>query len=59
MALANMAGNLGAFLCPMAVGGILDATDNQWSLVLFMLAAVAFAGGVCWLLLDPDAKPSR
>ena len=50
MALANMAGNLGAFLCPMAVGAILDVFGGRWNLVLLMFAAVSLAGGVCWVV---------
>jgi len=55
MALANMAGNLGAFLCPVAVGAILDHSSGRWDLVLIMFAAVSIAGGICWIFLDPDA----
>jgi MFS family permease len=58
MALTNMAGNLGAFLCPVAVGAILDASGGRWSLVLLMLAAVAFTGGLCWIFLDPQEQSS-
>jgi MFS family permease len=55
MALANMAGNLGAFLCPVAVGAILDASGQSWNLVLLMLAGVSALGGLFWMLLDPEA----
>jgi MFS family permease len=54
MALANMAGNLGAFLCPVSVGAILDASGGRWNLVLLMLAAVSFTGGLCWIFFDPE-----
>jgi hypothetical protein len=57
MALANMAGNLGAFLCPVAVGAILDASGGRWNLVLLMLASVSLVGGLCWIFLDPE--PAR
>jgi MFS family permease len=56
MALANMSGNLGAFICPIAVGAILDAFPERWGLVLLMFAVVSITGGLCWLLLDPDRK---
>jgi MFS family permease len=54
MAFINMAGNLGAFLCPVAVGGILDLFPERWGLVLLMFGIVSICGGVCWLLVDPD-----
>jgi MFS transporter, ACS family, D-galactonate transporter len=54
MAILNMSGNLGAFLCPIAVGRILHAFPEGWGLVLLMLAIVYLAGGLCWLLVDPD-----
>jgi nitrate/nitrite transporter NarK len=53
MAVINMTGNLGAFLCPIAVGAILDTFVERWGLVLLMLALVSIAGGVFWLLVDP------
>jgi MFS family permease len=55
MALANMAGNLAAFLCPVAVGAILDLLPGRWDMVLLMFAAVSITGGVCWIFLDPEA----
>ncbi len=58
MALANMAGNLGAFLCPIAVGAILDTPGGHWNLVLLMFAAVALGGSLCWVFLDPETSRS-
>jgi MFS family permease len=55
MAVANMAGNLGAFLCPVAVGAILDTWPGRWDLVLLMLAAVSGLGALCWIFVDPDS----
>jgi MFS family permease len=59
MALANMSGNCGAFLCPVAVGAILDAFPDRWEFVLLMFAMVSIAGGICWLFVDPDQKTGR
>ena len=58
MAVLNMSGNLGAFLCPVAVGAILDAFPERWSLVLFMFSMVYITGGICWLVTD-TGKPFR
>jgi MFS family permease len=58
MAVLNMSGNVGAFLCPVMVGGILDAFPERWSLVLLMFSIVYITGGVCWLLTD-TGKPTR
>jgi MFS family permease len=54
MAIINMSGNLGAFVCPIAVGAILDAYPERWGLVLFMFGMVSITGGICWLLVNPD-----
>jgi MFS family permease len=56
MAVLNMSGNLGAFLCPIAIGAILGAFPEGWNLVLLMLAMVYIIGGLCWLPVDPDAR---
>jgi MFS family permease len=56
MAVANMAGNLGAFLCPVAVGAILDTWTGRWDIVLLMFAAVSGLGALCWTFIDPDAS---
>jgi MFS family permease len=59
MAIANMAGNLAALLCPIAVGAMLDASGDRWGPVLGMLAAVAFGGALCWACLDPAGSESE
>jgi nitrate/nitrite transporter NarK len=58
MAILNMIGNLGAYLCPRAIGWILDAFPERWDLVLLMLATVYILGGLCWLLVNPDTRKS-
>jgi ACS family glucarate transporter-like MFS transporter len=60
MAILNMSGNFGAYLCPKAIGWILGRFHERWDLVMMMLAIVYFTGGLCWLAVDPDvAKSSR
>ena len=49
----NMMGNLGGALCPIAIGYILRATGNNWSITFYVSAAVYFAGAFLWVLLDP------
>jgi MFS family permease len=56
MAILNMSGNLGAYLCPSVTGMILDAFPERWDLVLLMLAAVYITGGICRLPIDPDSR---
>jgi MFS family permease len=48
----NMMGNLGGFVSPIAIGYIVDLTNN-WTLTFYVTAAIYLAGAVCWLLLDP------
>jgi MFS family permease len=56
MAVGNMTGNLGAFLCPVAVGAILDTFPGKWGTALLMLAIVSITGGLCWLLVNSDVR---
>jgi MFS family permease len=56
MAVINMTGNLGAFLCPVAVGAILENFPERWGLVLLMLGLVSIAGGISWLWVNPSAR---
>jgi nitrate/nitrite transporter NarK len=58
MAVLNMSGNLGAYLCPKAIGWILETFPERWDLVLLMLAIVYITGGLCWLPVDPDTRRS-
>ena len=48
----NMAGNLGAAICPSVVGGLVAWSDN-WNLVLFLFAGIYLAASICWVFLDP------
>ncbi len=48
----NMMGNLGGFLSPIAIGYIVQQTDN-WTVTFYLTAAVCVLGAICWLLLDP------
>lgn len=48
----NMAGNLGAAICPSVVGGLVAWSDN-WNLVLFLFAGIYLAASLCWVFLDP------
>ena len=48
----NMAGNLGAAICPSVVGGLVAWSDN-WNLVLFLFAGIYLAASLCWIFLDP------
>jgi sugar phosphate permease len=48
----NMAGNIGAALCPLLVVWFVKAT-GQWDLVLFFFAGIYLAAAVCWGLLNP------
>ncbi|MGE3822025.1 MAG: MFS transporter [Isosphaeraceae bacterium] len=59
-AVMNMAGNLGAVVCPVVLGYLIHGlvqTGGDWNLLLYLFAAVYFAGAFAWLLLDPE-KPA-
>jgi MFS family permease len=49
----NMMGNLAGGMGPLAVGYILDATNQNWAITFYVSAAVYFLGIFCWIFLDP------
>ena len=49
----NMFGNLGAALFPVTAGWLVARTGN-WSLILFLFAAVMSIDALCWALLNPQ-----
>jgi sugar phosphate permease len=46
----NMAGNLGATVCPLVVGALMQ--HKEWSGVLLFLAGFYFAACVCWCFIN-------
>lgn len=49
----NMAGNLGAAICPVVVAWVADTTGN-WNLVLMLFVAIYIGAALCWGLLNPE-----
>jgi ACS family glucarate transporter-like MFS transporter len=52
----NMLGNFAGFVAPVVFGLILQNTNNNWSIVMYTMAAAAIVSATCWLFLEPDAK---
>ena len=50
----NMLGNFAGFVAPVVFGYILGETDNNWTIVMYTMAAAAVVSAACWLFLDPD-----
>ena len=50
----NMLGNFAGFVAPMVFGFILQATNSNYSMVMYTMAAAAVLSGACWFFLDPD-----
>jgi len=53
----NMAGNLGAFVCPLLLGyliGHIERTAGDWNLVLYVFVAIYALGALFWSFLDPE-----
>lgn len=48
----NMAGNIGAALCPVVVAWIAKLTN--WNAVLVFFAAIYLSAAICWMLMDPE-----
>jgi ACS family glucarate transporter-like MFS transporter len=55
----NMMGNLGGSIAPVAIGYILQATHNNWSLTFYLASAVYLVGAACWTLIDPVTAIDR
>jgi len=49
----NMMGNLAGGVGPLAVGYILQATNQNWALTFYISAAIYFLGAFCWMFIDP------
>jgi MFS family permease len=49
----NMLGNFAGFVGPVVFGFILQSTDNDWSMVMYTMAAAAFCSAACWFFIDP------
>jgi MFS family permease len=54
----NMLGNFAGFVAPVVFGFILQNTDNDWSIVMYTMAAAAVVSAACWLFIEPDADRS-
>jgi len=52
----NMLGNFAGFVAPTVFGLILQNTGNDWSMVMYTMAAAAVVSAVCWFFLEPDAE---
>jgi MFS family permease len=52
----NMLGNFAGFVAPTVFGLILQNTGNNWSAVMYTMAAAAVVSAGCWFFLEPDAE---
>ena len=49
----NMWGCIGGLLAPWTIPYILEAADDQWRVVILVIAAWYAVGALCWLGIDP------
>jgi MFS transporter, ACS family, glucarate transporter len=49
----NMMGNLGGAIGSAVIGYILEGSNQNWALALYVCAAVYFLGIFCWMFIDP------
>lgn len=49
----NMVGGIAGASGSLIVGQILEATNNDWAVALYVSAAIYLVGAFCWLFLDP------
>jgi MFS family permease len=55
----NMLGNFAGFVAPVVFGFILQATNSNYSVVMYTMAVAAVISGCCWFFLDPDATARK
>lgn len=51
----NMAGNIGATVCPLIVGWLVDEAGfaMAWQHIPFVFVGIYFGAAICWTFLDP------
>lgn len=55
-AIANMAGNFGAWVCPILLGQTIlsiKAGHTSWSMLLYIIAGIYMLGAIFWVLINP------
>jgi len=57
--LMNTWGCIGGLLAPWTIPYILQAADNQWPVVIQVIAGWYFVGALCWLGIDPVTPLDR
>jgi sugar phosphate permease len=55
----NMFGNFSGFIAPVVTGIILERSGNNWTPVIYLMAAMAALGAVVWLFLDVEQPKDR
>ena len=62
MGIMNMAGTLGALYTPWRLGymiGDIERTGGDWNQVIYLIAAIYFAGSACWLFINPNISATE
>ena len=62
MGIMNMAGTIGAFFTPTILGymiGNIERTGGDWNQVIYLIAAIYFAGSACWLFINPSISAAE
>jgi sugar phosphate permease len=55
-AIANMAGNFGAWICPILLGQTIQSIKlghTSWSMLLYIIAGIYLLGAIFWVLINP------
>ncbi|MDB5456306.1 MAG: sauU [Caulobacter sp.] len=55
----NMLGNLAGFVAPVIGGIVLERSNGDWNLLLYIMAGSATISAVSWLYLDPVKAARR
>lgn len=55
----NMFGNFSGFIAPVVTGIILERSGNDWTPVIYLMAAIAALGAIVWLFLDVEQPGER
>jgi MFS family permease len=52
----NMLGNAGGAVAPMVVPLVLKATNDNWTVNMWLFAAAYFLGALCWAFINSDER---
>ena len=54
----NMMGNMAGFAAPVIGGYLLESTNGEWNMLIYLMAGIYVIGACCWPLESPGPTPT-